>query len=304
MCRKEVKNAALANPKILLASLESFCDGDNKGLPSNKSMLFTGTFIFLFLCLVERTLRQVFISMQHLHPLLEDETNRNILARHLGVDSFSCFVIAYLGWKARYIVQEMIDAVVWRKNSMPKAYENRMFKYHPESCRICLYFLAYQVKNTIDTIVWDDGPEFIAHHVLTLFTAWGALIPGSAHFYAPFYLGFSEISTAVLCLLANFDDVHGVKGLAEAWPMGKVVCVVVFALTFFLCRVVMWSSVSYYYVQDAWNALSGNDPRLVGRKTYVRFTLVSLSLLTLLQIIWFGEILRKGKEELEIMGFL
>jgi hypothetical protein len=236
--------------------------------------------------------------------LLEDETNRNILARHIGVDSFSCFVIAYLGWKARHIVQEMIDAVVWRKKSMPKAYENRMFKYHPEACRICLYFLAYQVKNTIDTVIWNDGPEFIAHHVLTLFTAYGALIPGSAHFYAPFYLGFSELSTAVLCLLANFDDVHGVIGLADAFPMGKVVSGVLFAVIFFICRVVMWSSVSYYYVQDAWNALSGNDPRLVGRKTYVRFTLVSLSLLTLLQIVWFGEILRKGKEELEIMGFL
>lgn len=120
---------------------------------------------------------------QYLHPLLEDETNRNILARHIGVDALSCFVVAYLGWRARHVLQEMIDAVIWRKNSMPIAYENRMYKYHPEACRIVLYFFAYQVKNTYDTIVWNDGPEFIAHHLLTLGTAWGAMIPGTAHFY-------------------------------------------------------------------------------------------------------------------------
>jgi hypothetical protein len=241
---------------------------------------------------------------QHLHPLFEDETNRNILARHIGVDALSCFIVAYLGWKARHILQDMIDAAVWKKKSMPKAYENRMFKYHPEACRICLYFFAYQVKNTYDTIVWNDGPEFIAHHVLTLFTAWGALIPGTAHFYAPFYLGISEASTAVLCLLANFDDVHGVKGLAEAFPIGKVFFGAIFAVTFLTCRVLMWSTVSYYYCRDCWNALSGNDPRLVGRKTFIRFTLVSLSLLSLLQILWLGEIVRQGKEELGKMGFL
>lgn len=104
--------------------------------------------------------------------------------------------------------------------------------------------------------------------------------------------------------MANFDDVHGVVGLAEAFPTGKVVFGVLFAVTFFVCRVLLWSTISYYYCRDAWNALKGNDPRLVGRKTFVRFTLVSLSLLSLLQIIWLGEILRQGKVELEKMGFI
>ena len=49
-------------------------------------------------------------------------------------------------------------------------YEARMFTYHPEAQRITVFFVAYQLKNTYDTIVWDDGIIFIIHHVVTLVT--------------------------------------------------------------------------------------------------------------------------------------
>ena len=102
---------------------------------------------------------------------MEDETSRNILARHIGVDAVSAYVVAFLGWAARHVVQDLIDATIGRKpNAMPVAYEGRMFTYQPESQRLTLFFVAYQIKNTYDTIVWNDGPLFVAHHVLTLFT--------------------------------------------------------------------------------------------------------------------------------------
>lgn len=221
------------------------------------------------------------------------------------MDAFSCFVVAFLGYNARHLVEDLVDAALGRrKNAMPVAYEGRMFTYMPQAMRITLFFFAYQVKNTYDTIVWNDGILFIMHHLLTLFTAWGALVQGSAHFYVSFYFGVSEISTAVLCLLANFDDEHGVVGLAEAFPLTKVVLGGTFAVLFVICRVFMWSTVSYYYCRDAWNALSGSDPRLLGRRTWLRFTFVSLALLSLLQIIWLVEIGRIGKIELEKVGLL
>jgi hypothetical protein len=243
--------------------------------------------------------------IQDMHPLLQNETNRNILARHVGVDSFSCFVVAILGYNCRHVVQDLTDAAFGRRtNAMPIVYERRMFTYSPESMRITLFFFAYQVKNTYDTIVWDDGILFILHHVLTLFTAWGALAQGCAHFYVPFYFGVSEISTAVLCLLANFDDIHGVVGLADAFPMVKVVLGGLFAALFVICRVFMWSTVSYYYCRDAWNALSGSDPRMPSRRMWLRYTFVSLALLSVLQIIWLAEIARVGMEELQKVGLL
>jgi hypothetical protein len=319
------------------------------------ALIVTGSLVVGFLLMVEMTLRQVFTYYKDFHPIFENETNRNILARHVGVDAFSCFVVAYLGWKARHLMHDIIDASTGVRSGkgddkshgkgLGSSYEGRMFTYQPEAARICLFFFAYQVKNTYDTIVWNDGPEFIAHHILTLGTCWTPMVVGGAHgklaficglrqhvltqekpffqdlirncssfsffpsclfsAYVPFYFGVSEISTAVLCLLANFDDIHGVPGLADAFPMVKVVLGGLFAVLFVICRVFMWSTVSYFYCRDAWNALkNGSDPRLKGRKNWFRYTFVSLSLLSLLQIIWLAEIARVGKEELEKVGLL
>ena len=190
-------------------------------------------------------------------------------------------------------------------NPISPAYENRLFGYHPAAARLILYFLAYQIKNTFDTIVWNDGVEFILHHVLCLLTALPAIIPHpSSQLYAPFYFGVSELSTGVLCLLANFDDVHGVKGLAEAFPLAKAILGGLFAVLFCICRVFMWSTISYYYFRDTQNALSGESPEMKKRKTYLRYTQVSLTLLSFLQIIWLGQIVYVGKQEMEKMGFL
>jgi hypothetical protein len=103
---------------------------------------------------------------------LENETNRQILARHIGVDALSSLVVVVLGFQARHLMQDLVNAVWYRQpGSMPTAYEARMFTYHPAATRITLFFLAYNVKNSYDTIVWGDGIEFILHHVLCLFTA-------------------------------------------------------------------------------------------------------------------------------------
>jgi hypothetical protein len=42
-------------------------------------------------------------------------------------------------------------------------------------------------------------------------------------FDATFFLGILEVSTAILWVLANFDDEYGVKGLRDAIPMVKLV---------------------------------------------------------------------------------
>ena len=69
------------------------------------------------------------------------------------------------------MVKDLIDATIGgKKNAMPAAYEGRMFTYRPEAQRLTLFFVGYQLKNTYDTLVWNDGALFIAHHVLTLFT--------------------------------------------------------------------------------------------------------------------------------------
>ena len=78
-------------------------------------------------------------------------------------------MVAFLGYTSRSVVQEMLPG---RAGGTLTAggYEARMFTYHPEAQRITVFFVAYQLKNTYDTIVWDDGIIFIIHHVVTLVT--------------------------------------------------------------------------------------------------------------------------------------
>lgn len=145
------------------------------GQPPRKASAFgTGLLFLLFLILSEQSLRAFFFSIQHLHPILEDETSRFILARHVGVDFLSCFTVAVLGWYARDICHDLIKATLGgNKQAMtPGGFEQRMLTYQPASFRIALFFFVYQVKNLYDTIVWNDGPEFIFHHVASMIASW------------------------------------------------------------------------------------------------------------------------------------
>ena len=112
----------------------------------------------------------------------------------------------------------------------------------------------------------------------------------------------SEFSTAVLCLLANFDDAHGVPGLADAFPTGKVVLGALFAFAFILFRVVMWTFVSYYFINDALKGIKAKDPRTEPAKPWVKVLLGCNVALTVLQVIWLGQIVLVGKEEYDKMN--
>lgn len=233
--------------------------------------------------------------------MLEIDLNRRILARHVGTDWLCCMIVAVLGISSfRSVCPEFLEVARGVPGAMAEGgYEARMFTYHPKAMRLVVFFWAYQLKNMYDTIVWQDGPEFIAHHVMCLAVAYGLLRHGFSLFHVPFYFGISEISTGILCLLANFEDEHGVPGLAEAFPMGKVVLGAGFAVLFIICRVFLWAFFTKYYIQDARLTLAQSSREEV--KPWIKIFLVSLTGLTTLQIIWLGTIIYVGKTELEQM---
>jgi hypothetical protein len=177
--------------------------------------------------MVEHVLRRIFLSIQHLYPLLGDETKQNILARDLGVNVLGTFTVACLGWKSRHVLEEVWDAtvlVLWKRRmtaesttqmnkieavpSLTKAYET-LFKYHPESAHIIVFFISYQCKNLVDSIIWKNSPLLIVNHMLAIFSTGGGLVLGIVHFYAIFYCGsISKLSMAILVVLAIFDSDH------------------------------------------------------------------------------------------------
>lgn len=267
--------------------------------PSLKSMGMYGSGTLAFLFAVEYAVRYLFDEFQHMHALLENETNRLILARHIGTDFLCCWLVALMGITSfTTVCPDLLSAAAGKTGAMPKAgFESRMFTYRPAGFRICLFFLTYQIKNMFDTVVWNDGLLFVGHHVMCIFVAYGSIFHGVAHFWAPFYFGVSEVSTGILCLLANFDDDHGVPGLADAYPQGKVFVGGLFAVAFIICRVVFWSFCSYYFVTDALLAINKTDSTRDTARPWVNILLGSLTGLSVLQVIWLGQIVAVGMEE-------
>jgi hypothetical protein len=126
------------------------------------------------------------------------------------------------------------------------------------------------------------------------------MYPGCGHYYCVFFFGISEISTGVLCLLANLDDEFGVEGLAQAFPKTKMVLGAAFVVLFIICRCILWPLYSYYFAKDVLAALNQkDDARVRERRYWLKFFLVSLTGLSVLQVAWLGQILVTAKKELD-----
>ncbi len=302
MCRPTQQQLQQRSLRVLW-SLDSFHECNEK--PNLSSCVLTIALLILFLTSVEHTCRYIFAIYRDAHELFENEVNRQILARHLGVDTLSCLLCAATGWQAREVFEPLMAALRGHKNAMPAAgHEQRLYTYHPGAFRVALIFLGYQLKNLVDTIAWNDGPEFIFHHVFSIFTAYGSMSSGVGLFYAIFFFGISEVSTAILCVLANFVDEHGVVGLGDAFPMTKVVVGLFFVVAFIVCRCILWPIFSYHFSRDVLLALKGDDVRTKTRRGWLKFFLVSLSSLSVLQVAWLGQILVIAQQELKGVGLL
>lgn len=282
--------------------------------PSVLSTILTIGVVILMLAGIEHGLRYVFDMYKDVHPLFLVEHNRQILARHIGVDTVACLAVAIVGVRNSHILNDLTEhytsGTLGRGSSDSTSmredhYGQRMFTYHPASQQVLLLFFAYQVKNTYDSWVWNDGIIFLLHHLLSGVTAWGAMYPGAAHFYALFFMGISEVSTAILCLLANFDDEFGVVGLGDAFPTTKIALGGAFAVAFVVCRTILWPICTYHFLRDSKKALQCESSMAVSRKNWIKLFMYCSVALSFLQVIFLGQIIWTIKEEVgEMMSVL
>lgn len=301
--------------KFLISTSDYELDAD--GRPSFLSSFITSMVIIGALFGTERLTRLVFENIQHLHPILEDEKARNILSRYIGVDALACAFVSILGYMDRHIIRDLW--LQWRTygffgsppkektddsskpNYIPVAdFEKRLFTYHPASQRLLLIFMSYQIKDLYDSITWGDRIEFVAHHLMSISTAFKGMYPGCAHFYAIFFMGMSEISTTILCLLANFDAEVGVEGLADAFPTTKRVVGVFFVISFLVVRSMMWPYVSYNVGRDVVMALRSSSTISKERRGVCFLVLCTTTGLTFLQFMWLGQLFLGIKEEFNL----
>mmetsp|Transcript_1965 Transcript_1965/g.2380 ORF Transcript_1965/g.2380 Transcript_1965/m.2380 type:complete len:305 (-) Transcript_1965:233-1147(-) len=299
MCRPTNLNPRSKTSLLLTSS--SFHCSDEKGekgplSPSKISTVLTMAFMVGVYYLSEVVFRHFFAKYAtDIHPLLEEERNRHVIARHLGVDGFACGIVSILGFLNRNALSEVMTP----KRKDDESFHNRIHNYRPEGHRILLFFLAYQIKNTHDSYYWNDGAIFIAHHLFAGVTAWLGMYPGVASIYGIFFMGLSEVSTMILVLLSNFDPHFGIDGLEEAFPMTKVALGATFAILFIIIRVIVWPIVTYHFLLDALKVLkrdSVHETKPV--KIALRMMVVSSVGLTALQLLWLGEIITVGQEEI------
>lgn len=338
MCRPNNNSTSTANIKRntsrLLLTHDSFVipelpnkDDENKhsnsttkknphihglGGPTVAPTLLTVAFYVGLLFIIEHATRLVIAQYEYIDPeILGIELNRQILARHIAVDFFSLLACAYIAITNRHACSEMMENG-WARLNGKKAllkpdsmhedgFEERIFKYHPGSQRLLMIFFVYQVKNMYDTIVWEDGIAFVLHHLFAGAAAWAGLFPGQCHFYALFYFGYSEISTAILTLLANFDPEVGVIGLEKIFPKTKIVLGTLFVTSFIICRVIMWPFTTYYFARDVLKAIRSDLPQVEGRKGTLYLLLVCCACLSAIQFVFVAMIVQIGKQEIPLM---
>lgn len=174
MCKPDVapvkKKAKSTAPPRLLLSLDSYTssvDDDASSTtktttapPPLSSCLATCALGLLVLVILEQSLRYLLaVHGPQWHALLEIEVNRQILARHFAVDAFSCAGVAILGWMGRDAWWPVLQS---GQSRIPVAgWEDRLFKFRPDGYRLSLFFFTFQVKNMIDTLIWNDVRTYI-----------------------------------------------------------------------------------------------------------------------------------------------
>jgi hypothetical protein len=95
-----------------------------------------------------------------------------------------------------------------------------------------------------------------------------------------------------------------VPGLGDAFPAVKMALGAAFMTLFIIFRCILWPIFAYHFGKDVLQALKGNDPRTQQRRTWMKFFLVSLTGLSILQVAWLGQMFIVAREELTRLGYL
>jgi len=229
--------------------------------------------------------------------ILEDPRNAGVIARL----SMSTILMAWFGYEGVRIALEMGPVTMggeYMKEGAVVAYgAERVYLFNAGSQRLSMIQTAFQLKNLVDTISHSDGIVFVLHHIATASLAVSGLYP-YLHIYAPFFFGISELSTAVLCLLAMFGDESkpemGVPALGELFPATKDAVGTVFAILFIVFRVLLWPWVSYHFWLDSLAVLG--QPEHLHSAAVVYGFLGANIFLTILQLVWLSEIVAAAQK--------
>lgn len=215
--------------------------------------------------------------------------HRVLFGRHT-MDAVAMLIMSYMGYESltNFGGFDAFPSLAMPNGTIAAVGAERAYAFSAAAQRLCTMQVAYEIKNFCDSVIHNDGWIFLIHHTVTCLLSALSLRP-FLHLYCAYFLGWSEISTAVLCILVLFDEERGVPPLAKAAPILMKATGVAFASTFILFRIIIWPYVNYFYWKDMihmWNADSFHSIPVACTYMFVNIGL------TVLQVVWLGEIIQ------------
>ncbi len=148
---------------------------------------------------------------------------------------------------------------------------------------LCVPVFAYQVWNLGNWFLPGSayGPEFLMHHLTAATLAYLNTYP-YLQYYAIFFSGLSEFSTVFMCIFSIIENSS--SKIQRRYADLTMISKGLFAVTFLIFRVVLWSGHTLRYWNDTLDLLS--RPEEIISKFSVYFFLAASVFLTGLQFIW------------------
>lgn len=217
--------------------------------------------------------------------------HRVLFGRHT-MDTVAMLTMSYMGYESltNFGGFDAFPALAMPNGTIAAIGSERAYAFSAAAQRLCTMQVAYELKNFCDSVIHNDGWIFLAHHTVTCLLSALSLRP-FLHLYCAYFLGWSEISTAILCILVLFDAERGVPPLAKAAPVLMKVTGASFAIAFIIFRIIIWPYVNYFYWQDMYHMWMNDSFHSV--PVACIYAVVNVGL-TVLQVVWLGEIIQTG----------
>lgn len=156
--------------KLLLLTLEDY--DRSQASPENvSSLVVTGAAVFAFLWVIEGAGYLVYNSFKKVKGgIFGEPMYITKFSRHT-MDVISMVIFSVMGFEALGLAPfggwDAIHTMMGANGKVVGVGHPRAYVFSAAAQRLCLWQVAYQCKNFCDALIHNDGPLFLAHHVVT-----------------------------------------------------------------------------------------------------------------------------------------
>ena len=153
----------------------------------------------------------------------------------------------------------IVGGCLWLSPDLPVVLPDRIYGYWEPVQALLRAHVAYQLWNVAVSLRLPPlrKAENLLHHGLAALAAALALLP-YGHYYAPFFVGLSEVTGAFLFAVDLFKLL---PPLREAYPAANLAARALFALAHLVVRVGYWPVVAWGMLRDNVRVVAAGDVR-------------------------------------------